>query len=999
MARSGKNPMLMFMTQFLCLIAVAATCLAQGGPPAASVAESARHIPVADAADVVVAGGGVAAVAAATEAATRGRSVFLAAPRLYLGEDLADTMLLWLEEGEQPTGALTERIFNKPGPTAPLRLKKTLEEALTKAGVRFVLGSAPTDVLVDKAGRPAGIVIANRAGRQAVVAKVVIDATVQASVAAQAGADFHPWAGGRVEFRRVVLGGQPAGEELIRRRIPLPEEGKDYVEYSFQLDLPDAKAMSLARAEQQARDLTYRPGQLRAAVRLHFVPPNGIVGRLPAGEWQGFDRPRIGHFQPRSVDRLYVAGAQADLPRADAERLMRPTTAEAIGRFIGAEAARVAANLPAPQAPRVAGAGIRSAMAGDVREVLTGLRPAAPAVEFVPSTARALPVLGAYDVVVVGGGTSGAAAAIGAGRRGAKVLVAEFQEGLGGVGTLGLIGKPYHGRTEGFAKEVPFPSENFTVEDKMEWYRQQIRQSGGKMLFQVLGCGAYVEGNRVRGAVLVTPEGRGVALAKVVIDATGSADVAVSAGAEAMYSADASDLAMQGAGLPVRPLDGSYVNTDYLLVDENDMVDVWRALTGARLAMPDDAYDSGALIQTRERRRVVGEHILSYLDQIALRTYPDSIVYSASDYDSHGYPSEDFFALLPHDQRSRTLNHPAPGGACYTPYRCLLPRGLEGILVTGLGISMHRDASAMVRMQRDMANQGYAAGVAAAITAASGKRLRELDIRALQRHLVEIGNLPAEVLEHQDSFPLPEAEIQEAVHNVALAANPEEAGIWLATILTHKKAALPMLRRAYETARPRHRLAYAKLLAFLGTPEVAPVLIEALDEIAEWDPRILQGRMAEFAHLPTPIDSLILALGRTRDRRAAPALLRKLETLDASVTLSHHRALAIALEQIGDPAAAEPLARLLAKPDMRGHAMTRLEPLHNQEMDLRRRLAPLREITIARALYRCGDHQGLGAAILREYAADIRGLFARHARAVLDQGRPSPVLAPEHGLR
>lgn len=67
---------------------------------------------------------------------------------------------------------------------------------------------------------------------------------------------------------------------------------------------------------------------------------------------------------------------------------------------------------------------------------------------------------------------------------------------------------------------------------------------------------------------------------------------------------------------------------------------------------------------TRERRRIIGEHTLSYLDQIAGRTYPDTIVYSASTYDSHGYPSEDIFALLPHDQESRKKNQPAPGGTC-----------------------------------------------------------------------------------------------------------------------------------------------------------------------------------------------------------------------------------------------------------------------------------------------------------------------------------------------
>jgi flavin-dependent dehydrogenase len=974
------------MRSKLCLIAaLTALCVAQttAPPTPASVVESPRRIPVAASVDVVIAGGGIAGVSAALAAKAQGRSVLLVGPRLYLGEDIADTMRLWLEEGERPTGALTERIFHKPGPAAPLRIKQTLEAALHTAGVQFLLGSTPTELLRDAAGNPAGIVIANRAGRQAIVAKVVIDSTPDASLAAEAGARFHPWKGGPLDVKRVVLGGKPVNEDAISRRIPLPEEKQDYLEYSLRLNVPDASAFSLARAEQEARDRTYRAGQLRASARLFFVHPSSVVGRRTASAWQGFAKPHIGHFQPQGIDRIYVTGARADVPRDAAAQLLRATLAESMGKFIGTEAARQAATLPAPKAPRVAGKAASSPATGEVREVLSGLRSVDAATEFVDSPARALPVIGNYDIVIIGGGTSGSAAAIGAGRKGAKVLVVEFQEGLGGVGTVGMIGKPYHGRNEGFAKEVPFPSETFTIDDKMEWYRQEIRKTGGEILFQVLGAGAYVEGNRVRGAVIVTSQQRGLILAKVVIDATGNADVAVSAGAEAMYSADADDLAMQGAGLPTRKPTSTYVNTDYLLVDENDMLDTWSALVGARMTMAEDAYDSGAFIQTRERRRVVGEHTLSYLDQIAFRTYPDSIVYSASDYDSHGYPNQDFFALLPHDQRSRKLNHPAPGGTCYTPYRCLLPKGLEGILVTGLGISMHRDASAMVRMQRDMANQGYAAGVAAAMTAVSGKPLRQLDVRALQKHLVEIGSLPAAALEHKENFPLPDAEVRKAVQLVGFATNPEEAGQWLAVILTHKQTALPLLRKAYETARPRQKLTYANLLAFFGVREAVPDLIQALEKIDKWDDRILQGKMAEYAHLPTPIDTLIQGLGRTRDTKALPVLLAKLETLDSTVTLSHHRALASALEEIADHTAAEPLARLLAKPGMRGHALTKLEPLHDANMEQRRRIGPLREITLARALYRCGDHKGLGAAILKEYQSDLRGLFARHATAVL----------------
>jgi hypothetical protein len=40
---------------------------------------------------------------------------------------------------------------------------------------------------------------------------------------------------------------------------------------------------------------------------------------------------------------------------------------------------------------------------------------------------------------------------------------------------------------------------------------------------------------------------------------------------------------------------------------------------------------------------------------------------------------------------------------------------------------------------------------------------------------------------------------------------------------------------------------------------------------------------------------------------------------------------------------------------------------------------------LARALYRCGDDQGLGRKILQQYAQDLRGHYARHALAILNE--------------
>ena len=937
------------MTQICC---IAGILLCANAACAKTVRQSARDIPVAADVDVVVVGGTVGAVAAAVEAARHDAKVFLIAPRNYLGEDRCATLRLWLEKGETADRELTKAIFGDRRTTTPLKVKQVLERALLDASVDFLLGCYPTDVLVDGDGQPAGIVMANRAGRQAIVAKGIVDATHTGVVARMAGARDGLPDGQGTRVVRVVLGGKATSALQPDRSIPAEVEFNgtelQYHEYSLGMDLVPGSFASLAEAEQEIRDLTYREGQLRAAERFTYRVPPAPVSR-----------------------RIYPL----DLVAQDGE---------SIGRLVGRRVALEVSKLRLPANVSVRRRFDPPSSSGDLREGLNGLRSTGSAERTIPSPAQGVPVLAKVDVVVVGGGTSGACAAIGAARQGANVLVIEYQEGLGGVGTVGLIGKAYHGQDRGFTKEVPFPDAKHNNEYKMEWFRREIINAGGKVWFGVLGCGAFVDNNRVRGAVVATPQGRGVVLADVVIDATGSGDVAVAAGADSMYGAGASDIALQGTGLPRRLLGRNYVNTDYLLVDESDVRDTWRALVGSRLTVEGDPYDMGTFIQTRERRRVVGEHVLAYLDQIVGRTYDDSIVLSGSDYDSHGYPSEPYFALIPHTKKTLKANHPAPGGKCFTPYRCLLPQGLEGILVIGLAISMDRDASAMVRMQKDMHNQGYAAGVAAAMAVQSQRALRRIDVRSLQKHLVEIGNLPKQVLTDRDSYPLSQDQVDAAVANlVDKGKSRKERCRALAVVLSHSDLAVATVKRAFRTAQGEARLSYAKVLGFLGEADGVDLLLETLEQVDSWDAKIFQGNMAEYAHLPTPIDALILALGYSRDPRAVPAILSKLEMLDADVTLSHHRSVALALETLKDPAAAEPLARLLQKPGMSGHVMDELEPLHDRAREKRRRTGPLREIVLARALYRCGDHEALGERTLQRYQADWRGLFARHAADVL----------------
>lgn len=58
---------------------------------------------------------------------------------------------------------------------------------------------------------------------------------------------------------------------------------------------------------------------------------------------------------------------------------------------------------------------------------------------FIHESVRDLPVAGEYDVIVAGSGPAGVSAAINAGRRGAKGLLLEWNNAVGGISTSGLM--------------------------------------------------------------------------------------------------------------------------------------------------------------------------------------------------------------------------------------------------------------------------------------------------------------------------------------------------------------------------------------------------------------------------------------------------------------------------------------------------------------------------------------------------------------------------------
>ena len=875
-------------------------------------------------------------------------------PRQLLGE-------LRVLKGDSAVDELVDR-------TTPIAVKRTLDEALLAAGVPYLTGAVPCGLLKDEDDRACGIVIADRSGRQAIRAKVIIDAMPRGRIARLAGAEATFKAGTRT-FSRIVLSGErPKSSRVRATQLPgdVPVTVKNIRSKRFpndftahfwkcemDVDMPDDSARSFAEAEQALRDATFTPLQADAANTAVLADEPAL--RVPDGK------------------PVFVLAPCAF-----------PGKAITVGAQTGTAAAKTAKGIPAPSGQIY----VYGALPGEKLLIHASAARVGEHAKALPSylvkasgtvaDVSPMPLLATCDTFVVGAGTGGGPAGISAARAGAKTIVCEYVYMMGGVSTDGLIGHYYYGNRVGFTREIDAGVQETGAvfpQAKSEWYRREQRRAGAEIWFGTMLQGVVVYGSRVIGVVVVMPDGtRGAVRCSNVVDATGNAEIPALVGTDTEFITD-EDLSVQGATMARNTLGTGYANSDLGFVDDTDAADVFYFALRTRASMPDGTWDQAQVVNSRERRRMVGAFYMTPPDVMNGRTYPDTVVRTYSNFDSHGQTAHDAFFIEDPGHKPMYVN---------LPYRCFLPKTLDGVLVTGLGISAHRDAMPILRMEPDVQNQGYVAGYAAASAVKAGVTVRNVDMKALQKHLVEKKIIGPDVPKQKDSFPLSDEAFAKAVHD--LADNYKG----LAVLMTDPDRARPLLARAYATAEGESKFNYAHLLAMLGRDDGA-ALVLAKFKAMDWDKGWNYRGMGQYNRSVSWVDSYAIALGHAKVRAAVPALIEKADQLTEKSEYSHFRAIARALEEIGDPSAAPALARVLKRPGIGGRAQKMqakvpvFEGFSNRAGDWERTLS-LREICIARALYRLGDTpDGLGRRTLEAYAADPRRAFAAHACLVLKQ--------------
>ncbi len=418
------------------------------------------------------------------------------------------------------------------------------------------------------------------------------------------------------------------------------------------------------------------------------------------------------------------------------------------------------------------------------------------------------PIEGSYDIIVAGAGPAGTAAAVTAGRLGAKVLLVDQAHAVGGIATSGLMSH-WTGSTRGPLYEemlelesVPGPEEHCSARhlinpDKLKLvFLDMLEKAHVDVKLYNFIVGPLMDGeNKVGGIITESKNGRRAWRAKVVIDATGDGDVAARAGAKFVLGRE-DDNGMQPVTIMFKVAGVDYPNAVFpgsfetnFEVPEGRIQDLGRKylkhpaghvllypstlpgvvtvnmtnLTGIDGTKSEDltkaericrhqineivdflrahvpGYSRCHLISTaslmgvRETRHFVGEYTVTAEDIVEARVFDDWIATRCNfNFDIHNVEGSGL------DKNGAQDKFRSNGG--YTiPYRALIPKGLEGLLLAGRDISGTHKAHSNYRVMPICVNIGQGAATAAVEAIRAGVPLREVDIAKVHASLAAQG--------------------------------------------------------------------------------------------------------------------------------------------------------------------------------------------------------------------------------------------------------------------
>ena len=404
---------------------------------------------------------------------------------------------------------------------------------------------------------------------------------------------------------------------------------------------------------------------------------------------------------------------------------------------------------------------------GKAGAVSTGVEDHLKVSSYVKEPAHKIPVVASPDVVVVGGGAAGVAAAVCAARGGARVLLIEKTNYLGGLWTGGLVlpvlathgkgrNEPWDKAVRGICSEVcdtlldngwAVNPLNPRVDPEATKYLldKMISEAGVKILYNATAAGVTMSGDRVESVLVDCPVGRVAVKCRMAVDASGDGMVFSWTGDP--HEARRYHMTVLGrmAGCPVQEKEAPSVPGMKLIstgtheaMDGLDVFKVSENQQKGRLVIWDKVqalkneagYENAFLTEIAPTTGVRVTRVLDSLHNVTLEEsmewteYPDVIGMSG--------------VCDPFMYKGRKITR-QERPVWQIPYRSLIPRQTRNLLVAGRCFGYDQAITWDAREISTCMVTGQAAGVAAAMAVNARCAAKDVDIAALQKALRESG--------------------------------------------------------------------------------------------------------------------------------------------------------------------------------------------------------------------------------------------------------------------
>lgn len=458
-----------------------------------------------------------------------------------------------------------------------------------------------------------------------------------------------------------------------------------------------------------------------------------------------------------------------------------------------------------------------------------------------------------YDVIVCGLGTAGSMAALMSLENELSVLGIESFNCVGGTTTIGGIQSHYFGCPGGRYTEIDDKVSEFQalytrnqIESRKYVVENLIDEAGGKILYESSIIGVYIDGTEVKGVKAITPLGIFNLGCKVLMDCTGDAYVAYMAGCDSRLGRELDGLT-QPYSMVSSTRTKAYVghtNRDFGRVNQYDDKDLSNALIFSRSYNMEEERNSSnlmihmPLIGVREGRHIICDETVTMQSILNGEKTETPMFYSYADFDKHGWDNTFDGETLGDWCIGSNLN--AYNATIPVPYKSIIPKDLDGLLVPCRALDVDRDVASCVRMIIDMKKIGEVGADIATLAIKHNCKLRDIPYSELSEALISSGCLDyaydrgfrIDGTKNWDGTPLVNRSViftddMSKFTDMLSTLSPGEA-IWSARLLGEK--AVPTLKKLLNSDNENTRKHAAFALSNIGDNSGEDVLISTVKE-------------------------------------------------------------------------------------------------------------------------------------------------------------------------